>query len=360
MGGAGPYLTLFSRAGIGRAAADRAAAKLEVYELPTARGCTYLVPAGDFALGLKLGQTFAIEPPMRTARKIGVTDAEIDRLCKALLDALSQGPLDPDQLRRAVGGAVRNLGEEGKKKGLTTTLPLALGRLQSEGEIRRVSTNGRLDQQRYSYALWRPSPLSEFTKSAEEAHTELARRFFAWIGPATLDEFRWFSGLGVKASKEAVQPRGLAALEDLDERWMLPEDLERWESFHLSERPQYALVSSLDSLFLHRRDVSGLAAPQDLNREVFMGKSFQKLSAIKDLPSNAIVDRGRLAGLWEYDVETQSIAWTSFRKPDRAMREAVEKTEQFIRSDLGDARSFSLDSPKSRAPRIEALRRSKF
>ena len=36
---------------------------------------------------------------------------------------------------------------------------------------------------------------------------------------------------------------------------------------------------------------------------------------------------------------------------------AVERTERFVRDDLGDARSFSLDSPKSRAPRIEALGR---
>ena len=36
----------------------------------------------------------------------------------------------------------------------------------------------------------------------------------------------------------------------------------------------------------------------------------------------------------------------------------VVRTEEFIRSQLGDARTFSLDSPKSRIPRIEALRRS--
>jgi hypothetical protein len=32
--------------------------------------------------------------------------------------------------------------------------------------------------------------------------------------------------------------------------------------------------------------------------------------------------------------------------------------EEFVRSQLGDARSFSLDSPKSRAPRVEALRKA--
>ncbi len=44
-----------------------------------------------------------------------------------LLAALEKGPLDPEGLREATGKAVRNLGAEGKKKGLTTTLPVALG-----------------------------------------------------------------------------------------------------------------------------------------------------------------------------------------------------------------------------------------
>jgi hypothetical protein len=30
--------------------------------------------------------------------------------------------------------------------------------------------------------------------------------------------------------------------------------------------------------------------------------------------------------------------------------------EEFVRGELGDARSFSLDSPKSRVPRIQELR----
>jgi len=50
VGGAGPYLTLFARAGTGRQATDEAVARMEIHELPSARGCTYVVPAGDFAL----------------------------------------------------------------------------------------------------------------------------------------------------------------------------------------------------------------------------------------------------------------------------------------------------------------------
>src|ERR1700678_3863259 len=81
VGGVSPYLTLFSRAGITRDQADADAAKLRIYELPAARGCTYVLPASDFALGLAAGQPF--EGEMKTAGKLGVTEKEIDKLCDA-------------------------------------------------------------------------------------------------------------------------------------------------------------------------------------------------------------------------------------------------------------------------------------
>src|SRR5258708_36688753 len=175
MGGSSPYLGFHGRSGAGREAIDGAVAALEIHELPSARGCTYVVPASAFALALKLSQSFGPEADMRVARKLGVTDAEIDRLCGAVLEALEAGPLSPDELRAATGDAARSLGEEGKKKGLTTNLPLALGRLQTLGDIRRIPQNGRLDQQRYKYTLWKPNPLSAYGPTQAEAYVELAR-----------------------------------------------------------------------------------------------------------------------------------------------------------------------------------------
>ena len=108
VGGVSPYLTLFSRAGITREQADSDAAQLRIYELPSARGCTYVLPAEDFALGLAAGRGFDGE--MKTAVKLGVTEKEIDKLCDAVLAGLEKAPLDPDGLREATGKAVRNLG----------------------------------------------------------------------------------------------------------------------------------------------------------------------------------------------------------------------------------------------------------
>jgi Winged helix DNA-binding domain len=235
---------------------------------------------------------------------------------------------------------------------------VALGKLQSAGEIRRIPINGRLDQQRYRYALWRPNPLTRFKLSRDEAYTELARRFFPWIGPATLAEFQWFSGLGLKAAKAALAPLALVPLSDDAGRLILPGEREVLLSFRVPKRPQYVLVSSLDGITHLRRDVRGLLAEEDLKRKVLVEKSQQSAGQLSDLPSHGILDRGRLVGLWEYDIATQSIAWRSFVAKDRVLQDVVKACEQYIRDELGDVRSFSLDSPKSRVARIEALRKS--
>jgi hypothetical protein len=356
VGGCGPYLTLFARNGVGREAVDASVANLEIHELPTVRGCTYVLPANDFALGLKLAEG-SDSGEMRVAEKLGVTPKEVDKLCTAVVKALEKGPLDPDGLREAIGNAARSLGEEGKKKGMTSTLPLALGRLQTTGEIRRIPVNGRLDQQRYKYTPWRPNPLRDFRMSSEEAHQELARRFFGWIGPAAVAEFQEVAGIGVKAAKAAVGPLHLEPVAAGDGRMLLPADRETFEAFRVPKEPQYALVSNLDSLFLLRRDLRSLLDPKDMERQVITDKGRGALGGLMDLPSPAILDRGRIVGLWEYDPETESIAWTAFAKKDRALQEAVRRMEEYVRAQLGDARSFSLDSPKSRKPRIAGLRK---
>lgn len=345
VGGVGPYLTLFARGGLRRATIDAAVAHLEIHELPSARGCAYVLPASDFALGLKLSQNFG-DGEINVARKLGVTDSEVEKLCEAVLKALKKGPLDPEELREAAGGAARSLGEAGRKKGLVTTLPLALGKLQNTGEIRRIPISGRLDQQRYRYTLWKPNPLEKLRLSGGEVNTELARRFFRWIGPATPAEFQWFSGLGARAVKAALEPLTLVSAE---EGLLLPEDYELLKAFQTPKRPQYVLVSCLDGISLLRRDLKGLLAPEHW-------KNTMEPQGLKDLPSHAILDRGRVVGLWEYDPDTQSIAWMPFERKDAAMEQAVKRTEEFVREDLGDARSSSLDSPRSRAPRIHGLR----
>ena len=160
--------------------------------------------------------------------------------------------------------------------------------------------------------------------------------------------FQQFSGLGVRDAKAAVAPLQFAPLDD---RWILRRTSAiPSRNSAVPKAPDYVLTSSLDGVVLLRRDVSLLLDPAD--RELAAAEGL-----VQDLPSHPILDRGRIIGLWEFDPETSTIAWQSFVPVSAALKSAVARMENFVRDQLGDARSFSLDSPKSRRPRIEALRR---
>ena len=351
VGGANPYLSLFARAGTRREQADAAAASLAIHELPSVRGCAYVLPADHYALGLQVGRG-APEAEVRVLEKLGVPRREVDDLCAAVTSTLDGGAvLDPAQLKDQLGDQVRNLGEEGRKKGQSTTLPAALGLLQAAGEIRRVPVNGRLDQQRYAYVRWSP-PRTGLTD--DEARTELARLYFDWTAPATLGHFRWFSAFTVAQAKAAIAPLDLV---DAGDGRLIPAALaDEFAAYTPPKKPAYALVAGIDALLLLRRDVASLVDAGDARTPV-PGEKFQ-VGGVTDLTDHAIVDRGRLVGLWQYDVDAGEVVTWRFGggPPDKALRETIERTGAYIRDDLGDARSFSLDSPKSRAPRIAALR----
>ncbi|MDP9906220.1 MULTISPECIES: crosslink repair DNA glycosylase YcaQ family protein [Arthrobacter] len=351
VGGANPYLTLFARAGIRREQVDRDVAELRIHELPTARGCTYVLGRNDFAWGLQVGRDAAVAP-FKVLARLGVERGEITLLEEQVLHTLleSSDPMDPKQLRDELGESVRSLGEEGKKKGASTTLPTALGLLQADGRIRRVPVNGRLDQQRYAYTSWvlPPSGLDD-----DAARALLIERYLRWTGGATFKQSQWLTGFTVAQSKAALAAVGAvevttAAGEPL---WMLPDDVEHLSAFTAPQEEQIQLLAGTDSLVLLRRNSADMLAEGDRGRKILD----TTLALQADLSDHPILDRGRIIGLWQYDPGKERIAAWTFDKPTAAVTQRINEVESWIREDLGDFRSFSLDSPASRQKRIDAL-----
>ena len=351
IGGANPYLTLFARGGVRREQADADLAALRIHELPTPRGCTYVLGENDFAWALSLGQG-AAEATAKVLDKLGVDRSEIQALADKTLKLLAStdGPLDPKQLKERLGDAVRSLGEEGKKKGASTTLPTVLGLLQADGRIRRVPVNGRLDVQRYAYTAW---ALLASSESPEQARTKLMENYLRWTGGATLKQTQWFTAFTVAQTKAALAAVGAveSTVVDPGGLWMLPVDAEAAANFALPEEEQIQLLAGSDSLFLLRRNSADHVAQEDQGPGI--GK--EKLALTADLPDHPIVDRGRIIGLWQYDPGAERIAYWTFQPPTAAVAQRIREVENFIREDLGDFRSFSLDSPSSRQTRIDAL-----
>ncbi|WP_020501903.1 DNA glycosylase AlkZ-like family protein [Sciscionella marina] len=353
VGGSNPYLTLHARSGCSRPVADAALARLAIHELPSARGCTYVVPERDYALALQAG-VGAPEAELKVLDKLGVPRAEIEELGGAVREALTE-PLTPKQLRDRLGEAVRGLGEEGRKRGQSTTLPAALGVLQSRGAIRRIPQDGRLDRQRFAYARWENPP--HWPGDAEQARTELARRYFEWAGAASLAHLRWFTGFTAKAAKAAIAELGLVELDD--GLLALPAAAAEFAEYVAPDRPDYRLVHALDGLFLLRRDIGALIEPADRERVVPHERG-KTLGALTDFADHVIVDRGTVVGFWQFDPERQEIAAQSFVPEDEALRAVIAGTEAFIREELGDHSWNPLDSHSSRAPRIAALRNAEY
>lgn len=354
VGGANPYLTLFARAGIRRQQVDADVLALRIYELPSARGCTYVLGAEDFAWALKLGKDSA--EVFKVLGRLGVDRGELRLLEEQVLHALAEAghPLDPKQLKEELGDSVRSLGEEGKRQGVSTTLPTALGLLQRDGRIRRVPANGRLDQQRYAYTLW-DLPASPLDTDA--ARRELIRRYLGWTGGATLKQSQWFTGFTVAQSKAALAAVGSVEVPTAhpaakgEALWMLPDDVDRLAAFELPAEEQIQLLAGTDSLVIQRRNAGELFTDGD-GDATLLGAT---LALQADLPDHPILDRGRIIGLWQYDPARRRIAHWLFRGPTPAVLQRIAEVEAWIREDLGDFRSFSLDSPASRQERIDAL-----
>ncbi|WP_426998185.1 DNA glycosylase AlkZ-like family protein [Pseudarthrobacter sp. N5] len=355
VGGANPYLTLFARAGISREQVDADVLSLKIHELPTARGCTYVLGQDDYAWALQLGRD-AAEVTVKVLGKLGVDRGEITLLEEQVLHTLAEAsdPMDPKQLKDELGESVRNLGEEGRKKGATTTLPTALGLLQTDGRIRRIPVNGRLDQQRYAYTAWGlpPSKLDD-----DRARTELMRRYLDWTGGATLRQSQWFTAFTVAQSKAALAAVGAREVPTAvtttggHTLWMLPDDVERLAAFSPPVEEQIQLLAGTDSLVLLRRNSGDLYAEEDRGKKVLN----TALALQADLSDHPIFDRGRIIGLWQYDPGKERIAYWLFSGPTPAVAQRISEVEAWIRDELGDFRSFSLDSPASRQERIDAL-----
>src|SRR5262249_1820407 len=118
---------------------------------------------------------------------------------------------------------IRSLGDAGKKVGISTTLALALRRLEAEGSVRRVAVNRRLDAKRYEYVAAEPPP-GKPPADERERLRQLAGRFCAWAARASLRHLAWWAGVSQREARDAL-PAGLvpARIEGWADEALVPE-----------------------------------------------------------------------------------------------------------------------------------------
>jgi hypothetical protein len=178
---------------------------------------------------------------------------------------------------------VLNVGKayEGRQKVASRVLTV----LAAEGRIVRSRPVGSWRSSQYRWCLteqWITGP--QRTWSVAQAQAELARRWLASFGPATVADFRWWSGLPAGAVKKAFAQLDLAEV-DLDglPGVVLAEDLDPVDP----TEPWVALLPALDSTPMGWK-----------HREWYLGEHGPRLFDTTGNVGPTIWCDGRIVGGW--------------------------------------------------------------
>ncbi len=332
-GGTGPYLAFRARIpSITRQDVDDAVRRMDVLELPAVRDTAFLVARADAGLALAAGRRSLDD----RLRKLPVERRVIETLAKKVVKAIGKNALTSDQLRRELPAtSIDDLGDAGKRLGITSTLTAALKLLQAEGRVLRTTSDGRLDGRTHLYRIW-PDDID--ISPPDDLDSALAQRYLTWAAPASIDDFAWWAGIGKRAAKEAIGP---LRIDDVRTQPSRRDD-------------EIILLPFRDNLFGLHRGLEPFVEDDEAEVMDTGGKAVPAKDALM-LHHNAIVVGGVLRGIWEFDGER--IIIKVFGKAPRGLDEAIAKMEQFIREQLGDHKYYAFDSGATRARRVVFVRR---
>ena len=236
-------------------------------------------------------------------RQCSLDDTIFKRSNKVLTKALSGGKhLTRDQLIPVF-----------QKAGIATN-ELRLIHLMMRAELDGIVCSGPRTGKQFTYALLEERVPPAKTLSREEALAKLAKQYFTSHGPATLQDFAWWSGLTMTDSKAALK---MIATEFISEQIG---EQEYWFSSSLQDPNtapgQALLLPNYDEYIISYKDRSNLVDP--------------KANVVLDSRGNVIFNHtillnGKIAGTWKRTVLKNSVELniTPFIKLNKAQHAAI-------------------------------------
>jgi hypothetical protein len=267
---------------------ERAIANRTIIRTWPLRGTLHFVAAADLRWMLKLLTPRIIAASKRRQQRLGLDEKTIGHSRELFVAALQGGnQLTRDAMYTVLETAcISTAGQRGLH---------ILWRLANEGTICFGTREGKQP----TFALvdeWAPNAKS---LEREEALAELARRYFAGRGPATLQDFVWWSGLKISDAKAGLD---LAAPTLVKET---PGNLVYWMSQKKSPLPNPSrsayLLPGFDEYMLGYKDRSAALDPRH---------------AQKILPENngrfmsTMVLNGKVTGTWKRTLGKKAVVIT--------------------------------------------------
>ncbi len=261
----------------------------EILRTHIMRPTWHFVSPGDIRWLLKLTSPFVHAANASYYRKQGLDDA-ILRHCDTILKEALQGS---NYLTRT------ELIAELKKAGIVADDILRFTLILMHAELDSLICSGPRRGKQFTYALLDERVPPTDTLERDEALAELTKRYFTSHGPATLQDFVWWSGLPVANARTGIE--------------MVTSQLRREEiggqSYWFSSSTFPAMHEVQRAYLLPNFDEYTVAYTD--RRAVFDGTHEDKLDArTNSLLGYIMVLDGQVVGIWQRTLKKQEVAIT--------------------------------------------------
>jgi hypothetical protein len=187
--------------------------------------------------------------------------------------------------------------------------------LLARAELDGLVCNGSIQAGRLTYALLEERIPKTKHLTRDEALGKLAKRYFTSRGPATLQDFAWWSGLAIGEAKRAfdmVKADFIAeTIDDLAYWFSEPSSLPKTEAETAFLLPAY------DEFLISYKDRTASLPLQDYNKTVSSNGIFRPI----------IVENGQVIGIWNRSIKKETIKITTqfFKQPESITNTSIEK-----------------------------------
>ena len=260
-------------------------------------------------------------------RKLELDEAVFKRSRKVLEKALgNQKHLPRSDLRRRLN-----------ESGIAANDTIRLAHILIRAELDRVICSGPRIGKQFTYALFEERVPASKTIDRDEALAKLTRVYFRSHGPATLQDFAWWSGLNVTDAKH-----GLELIERGVERVTIGEKV--YWSLRSSEAAADASYSAhllpvYDEYYVAYKDRQSVFDPRDA----------QPSLTNWDLLGPTMIIDGIAAGTWKRTSDKKSIEvefTRALKKTERvAVAKATTRYAEFLGVTPDQLESISVKSP---------------
>lgn len=305
------------------------------------RGTVHIVLARDFAVYQKALSRSLVEGWERWLSRQGLMLPARTRtkLHQKIIDALSPAP----RTKRALFPEIRHLLKGHAEREQKRHLSWALRELSYRGLVCHGEPTGpwyHFKEHRFATVEhWLPEiNLEELDE--EGARRELLLKYLHGYGPASVQDFAYWTGFKVSDSRpifEGVRTK-LAEVKIRDGKgslWMLKADVARLDDIDFKQKPPVRFLPEFDPLIMGHRDKSRIM--DDLYRkQVFLPRA--------DV-APIILMGGRVAGTWNFKMTTHSLNTALFNPISSKERKEFEAESVRSRHFLGssDISSFRAD-----------------